>query len=40
MKVSPLAGKTADPGSLVNVLKLVTDCYMDTLDRHNWAKSD
>jgi phosphoglucomutase len=32
MKVSPLAGKPADPASLVNVPKLVTAYYTETPD--------
>jgi hypothetical protein len=35
MKVRHLAGKTAAPVSLVNMTKLVTAHYMETLDRHN-----
>ena len=32
MKVSPLAGKPADPGMLVNVPKLITAYYADKPD--------
>ena len=32
MKVSPLAGKLAEPGMLVNVPKLITAYYTDVPD--------
>src|SRR6185369_13841984 len=32
MKISPLAGKPADPASLVNVPKLITAYYAETPD--------
>ena len=32
MKISPLAGKPADPASLVNLPKLVTAYYAETPD--------
>jgi hypothetical protein len=32
MKMSPLAGKPAEPGMLVNVPRLIPACYNDALE--------
>jgi hypothetical protein len=32
MKMSPLAGKPAEPGMLVNVPRLIPACYSDALE--------